>query len=198
MKLLPQILSPGEADPLGLGIGGAAIHPGGEGIAPQLDRHGIEHQGAGHYPLVPHLLADPELLGEVEAQRILDQVAEEQLGAGIGEGVADVGVDERRQAALAVGGAEAVDAAVAVPAGVEVGLVAADGDTPQQETGPAGRSGDGAEIGVGRIDDQQAEAQQEGMTHRWVSMVKGEKRRSAHPLAEPELTGCGHATPAGV
>ena len=144
-------LVPGKAHSLRLHVGGAAIYPGGEGIAPQLHRHGVEHQGGGHYALVAHLLAQAQLLGEVEAHRILDQVAEEHLGAGVGEGVADVGVDERRQAALAVGRAEVVDTTVVVIAGVEVGLVADHIDPAEQETGPAGLSGDLAKIGVGGI-----------------------------------------------
>jgi hypothetical protein len=52
------------------------------------------------------------LLGEVEAHRVLDEVAEEDLGAGIGEGVADIGIEQRSDR-FRGRGAEIIDTAVA-------------------------------------------------------------------------------------
>ena len=96
------------------------------------------------------------MLGKVEAHRVLDEVAEEDLGAGIGEGVADIGIEQRAQTAFAAGGAQ-------------VGLVAAGIDPAQQKTGPAGLAGDLPQIGVGGGGDQQAKAQQNMISHRVCS-----------------------------
>ena len=160
---------PGKAHPFRGEIGGAAVHAGGEGIAPHFHRHEVEHQGGGDDTLVTHLLAQTELLGKVEAHRVLDEVAEEDLGAGIGEGVADIGIEQRAQTAFAAGGAQIIDTAVAVVTGIEVGLVAAGIDSAQQKTGPAGLAGDLPQIGVGGGGDQQAKAQQNMISHRVCS-----------------------------
>ncbi|MNU01651.1 hypothetical protein D3C72_2451190 [compost metagenome] len=55
--------------------------------------------------------------------------------------------------------------AIAVPAGIEIGFMADGTDPSQQETGPARLRGNGTEIGVGGIGDQQAETQQGEITH---------------------------------
>lgn len=74
----------------------------------------------------------------------------------LGEGLAVVG-----RTALAVGGAEIMNAALAALSCMEVGLVAAG-----QETGPAGLLRNVARSGVGGIDCQRAKTQPGESTYR--------------------------------
>ena len=142
---VPDVV-PGKTYAFGLDVGGLTIHPDGKRIAPLLDGQNVEHHGAGYYALVPHLLTNAELLGEIEADGILDQVAEEHLGAGIGKGVANIGIEQGIDALSAVGAAQTMNATMVIITAGEVGFVVDDIDPAEQETGPAGLLGDGPEI----------------------------------------------------
>ncbi|MEN9532548.1 MAG: hypothetical protein RIQ83_1772 [Pseudomonadota bacterium] len=79
----------------------------------------------------------------------------------LGEGLAVVG-----RTALAVGGAELMNAALAALSCMEVGLVADGVDPAGQETGPAGLLRSFARSGVGGIDCQRAKTQPGESTYR--------------------------------
>ena len=142
-----------------------AIDAYGERIAPLFGWHGIEDHGASHDTLVAHLLADTELLGEVETDGILDQVTEEYLGAGIGKGITDISVEQRGDGGTALGTAQSAQSTVFVITAVKVGFVIDDIDSAKQETRPARFVGNGSQIRICTICSQQAQTKQGGVAH---------------------------------
>ena len=92
---------PTQTEAGGGAIGIVAIATGLIGIPPDFPRNTGEDIGHRANPLIAHLLAHPELLGEVEHQSILDHVPQEKLGPALGKGISQIQIRSNAATAAA-------------------------------------------------------------------------------------------------